>query len=63
MVTGQTKKQTQNPTLKWMFFRFRGVRELRFKTDEAVTAIVTNMNPGLWKILGLLRKEYENYYV
>ncbi|WP_243668665.1 IS1634 family transposase [Methanoculleus chikugoensis] len=62
-VTGQTKKQTQNPTLKWLFFRFRGVRELRFQAGEAVTVLVTNMNPEFWKILRLLGTEYENYYL
>jgi len=62
-VTGHMKQQTQNPTLKWMFFRFHGVRELRFRAEEAVTVIVTNMNPELWKILRLLGKEYENYYL
>jgi len=62
-VAGQTKKQIQNPTLKWMFFRFRGVRELRFRAEEAVTVMVTNMTPELWKILRLLGREYEKYYV
>jgi len=63
-VTGQTKKQTQNPTLKWVFFRFRRVRELRFRDGEgAERVMVTNMNPELWKILRLLGREYENYYV
>jgi transposase len=62
-VTGQTKKQTRNPTLKWVFFRFRGVRELRFQAGEAVTVLVTNMNPEFWKILRLLGTEYENYYL
>ena len=60
---GQTKKQTQNLTLKWTFLRFWGVRELRFKMDDAVTAIVTNLNPELWKILRLPRGKYESYYV
>jgi transposase len=62
-VTDQTKKQTQRPTLKWVFFRFRGVRELRFRAEEAVMVMVTNMTSELWKILRLLGKEYENYYV
>lgn len=62
-VTDQTKKQTQRPTLKWVFFRFRGVRELRFRAEEAVTVIVTNMTQELWKILRLLGEEYENYYL
>ncbi|MCK9318274.1 MAG: IS1634 family transposase [Methanoculleus sp.] len=42
-VTGQTKKQTQKPTLKWIFFRFRRVRELRFLEGEVVTVLVTNI--------------------
>ncbi|SAI87012.1 hypothetical protein MBBA_0124 [Methanoculleus bourgensis] len=46
-----------------MFFRFRGVRGLRLQTEEAVTVMVTNMTPELWKILRLLGKEYENYYL
>ena len=62
-VTGQTKKQTQNPTLKWLFFRFRGVRELRFRAGEAVTVMVTNMTPELGKVLRLLGRDYVNYYV
>ena len=63
-VTGQAKKQTQRPTLKWVFFRFRGVRELRFRAaEESVTVMVSNMTPELCKILRLLGKEYENYYV
>ena len=62
-VTGQTTKQTKNPTLKWTFFRFRGVREIRFQAGEAVTVLVTNMTRELWRILTLLGKEYENYYL
>ena len=64
MATEQTKKQNQKPTLKWVFFRFRGVRELRFRArDEAVTVMVTNMTPELGKILRLLGRDYVNYYV
>jgi len=48
-VTGQTKKQTQNPTLKWAFFRFRRVRELRFRVGGTVTVLVTDMTQELWK--------------
>ena len=61
-VTGQTKKQTQKPTLKWMFFRFRKVRELRFQAGETVTVLVTNMTPEFWRVLRLLGTEYEKYY-
>ena len=60
-VTDQTKKQAQNPTLKWVLFRFRGIWELRFRDGES-TVMVTNMTPELGKILRLLGREYENYY-
>jgi hypothetical protein len=46
-----------------VFFRFRGVRELRFREEEAVTVMVTNMTPEFWKVLRLLGGEYVNYYV
>lgn len=52
-VTSQTKKQTQRPTMKWTFFLFRGVRELKFKTAESVSTLVTNMTQELWKIVRL----------
>jgi transposase len=61
-VTNQAKKQTRNPTLERMFFRFRGVRELRFWEEEGVMVIVMNTSPELWKTLRLLGEEYENYY-
>jgi len=62
-VTSQTKKQTQRPTLKWTFFLFRGVRELKFKTAESVSTLVTNMTQELWKIVRLMGAEYEKYYL
>ncbi len=42
-VAGQTKTQTHYLTLKGPFFRFHGVQELWFWTEEAVTVIVMNM--------------------
>jgi transposase len=62
-ITGQTKKQTQKPTLKWTFFLFRRVRELRFQEGEEVKVMLTNMTPELWKILKLMGKTYEEYYL
>jgi transposase len=53
-VTGQTKKQTQNPALKWVFFR--AVRELQFREEEAVMVMVTTVIPELRKIFRLLWK-------
>jgi hypothetical protein len=49
MVIGQTEKHTQNPRLKWIFFCSRGARGLRFQARKAVTVIVTNIVPELWK--------------
>jgi transposase len=62
-ITGQTKKQTQKLTLKWTFFLFRRVRELRFQEGEEMKVVVTNMTPELWKILKLMGRGYEKYYL
>ena len=61
-VTSQTKKQTQRPTLKWMFFRFRRVREFVVVVEGRRVKRVANLNEELQKILRLLGKEYEKYY-
>ena len=62
-VTGQTKKQTQNPTLKWLFFLFWRVREFVLVADGERVKRITNLNEELRKILGLLGSEYERYYL
>jgi len=63
-VTSQTKKQTQKPTLKWVFFLFRRVQEFVIVVEDGRRLKrVTNMNEELWKILRLLGREYENYYI
>lgn len=62
-IRGQTKKQIQNPTLKWTFFLFRGVRELKFRSGDSIHVHVTNMTPELWKVVRLLGSEYEKYYL
>ena len=61
-VTSQTKQQTQRPTLKWVFFRFRRVREFVVVEEGRRVKRVANLNEELWKILRLLGREYEKYY-
>jgi transposase len=62
-VTSQTKKQTQRPTMKWVFFRFRRVREFVVVVEGRRVKRVANLNEELWKILRLLGKGYEKYYL
>jgi len=61
-VTSQTKKQTQRPTMKWVFFRFRRVREFAVVEKGRRVKRVTNLNEELWKVLRLLGNECEKYY-
>jgi len=61
-VTSQTNKQTEKPTLKWVFFGFRRVREQRFLVNGEMIITLTNMQEELWKVLRLLGKDYEKYY-
>jgi transposase len=61
-VTSQTKRQTQRPTMKWIFFRFRRVREFSFVDDGMRIKRIANLNDEFRKILRLLGVEYEKYY-
>ena len=62
-VRNQVKKPTQSPTMKWVFFLFRGITELTISLDGNVEKRVANMTDELWDILSLMGKECEKYYV
>ena len=62
-VRNQVKKPVQNPTMRWVFFLFRGVTEVEIAIDEAVETKVANMKEELWKILDLMGVECKNYYL
>ena len=61
-VISQTKKQTKKPTLKWIFFRFRRVREYSVIVEGKRVSKISNLTGDLMKILGLLGPPYEKYY-
>jgi transposase len=61
-VTSQTKKQTNRPTLKWVFFKFRRVREFSVVVGDRRMTKIANMTDELRKILQLLGPPYEKYY-
>ena len=62
-VRNQVKKPAQNPTMRWVFFLFRGIAELTIILDGNVEKRVANMTDELWDILDLMGKECEKYYV
>jgi len=48
--------------MKWIFFRFRRVREFSFVEGKRRIKCIANMNDELRRILWLLGGEYEKYY-
>jgi transposase len=61
-VRNQIKKQVQNPTMKWIFYLFMGVIEIR-QTDKKKTNVqLINITDEQQKILVLLGPAYEKYY-
>ena len=61
-VLSQVKKPTQKPTLKWIFFKFRGVLEFKLRVRGSPVPRIGNMKPELVKIVSLLGGPYEKYY-
>ena len=62
-VRNRVKKPTQNPTMRWVFFLFRGITELTVILDGNVEKIVANITDELRDILSLMVKECKKYYV
>ena len=65
--TGQTimdqiKKQTQKPTLKWVFALMREITEVKIEADSKVVTQIANINETKEKIIRLMGKNCEKYY-
>ena len=61
-VPDQKNKPTKRPTMKLVFYLFRGVSEVVVKIGNKVNCEVANMKEVLLKILRLLGPECEEYY-
>lgn len=62
-VLSQVIKPTQNLTLKWIFFKIRGVIESKIRINGSIKPHISNMKPELIKIVPLLGAPYEKYYL
>jgi len=61
-VPNQTGKPTQKPTLRWIFFLFRRVRELSLRIEGRIVTKVLNLDKTIRKIIRLLGTHHEKYY-
>lgn len=55
-VRNQVKNPSQNSTMRWVFFLFRGITELTILLEGNVEKRVANMNDELWDILSIIGK-------
>nr|QNO43503.1 hypothetical protein JNIGDINM_00001 [Methanosarcinales archaeon ANME-2c ERB4] len=62
-VRNQVNKPVQNPTMRWVFFLFRGITEATIRLGGTSERGLANMTAELWDILSLMGKECEKYYV
>lgn len=62
-VPNQVKKQIQNPTLKWVFMLLRGITEVKIEVDSQVIIKIANLDEVKDKIIGLMGKNCEKYYL
>jgi transposase len=62
-VPNQVKKQIQNPTLKWVFMLMRGITEVKIEMDSQVIINIANLDEVKDKIIRLMGKNCEKYYL
>uniref|UniRef100_Q466N1 Mobile element protein n=1 Tax=Methanosarcina barkeri (strain Fusaro / DSM 804) TaxID=269797 RepID=Q466N1_METBF len=60
-ILDQVKKQTQKPTLKWVFILMRGITEVKIEIDSKVVTQIANMSEVKDKIIRLMGKNCEKY--
>ena len=62
-VPDQKRKPTKNPTMRWIFFLFQGVTELKTKNKGKIKSEILNMEDVNWKILSLMGEKCKNIYL
>lgn len=61
-IPNQIKKQTQKPTLKWVFMLMRGITEVEVKTKSKTKIQVANLDEIKEKLIRLMGKSCKKYY-
>jgi transposase len=62
-IPDQLKKKTQKPTLKWVFMLMREITEVKIEVDSKVIIEIANMSEVKHKIIRLMGKNCEKYYL
>jgi len=62
-VLNQIGKPTQQPTLKWIFQKFRNINEAVIELKDSVRREIINVNDEQRKIVELFGQECEKYYI
>ena len=62
-IPDQLKKQTQKPTLKWIFLLMREITEVKIEVDSKVITKIANLDEVKDKIIRLMGKSCEKYYL
>jgi transposase len=61
-IPDQLKKQTQKPTLKWVFMLMREITEVKIEVDSKVVTKIANLDEVKDRIIRLMGKNCEKYY-
>ena len=59
----QKDKQTQNPSLKWIYFMFIGISQVTIKVGEQETQMVSNLTDTMKQIIGYCGKRAQEIYL
>jgi transposase len=61
-IPDQTRKPTNKPRLKWVYFLFWGVHELRIEKETETRELVINVNALLKEIIGYFGERARRIY-
>ena len=62
IVLNQKRQPSSNPTLKWIFFKFREIKSCIISFNDVIHSSIQNLDRELLKILRLLGPDYEKFY-
>lgn len=61
-ISGQNKKETDNPTMRWVFQLFEGIHSVRFYIQDKLTSFIQGISGSIKKIINTMGGKIKEIY-